>query len=104
MLIASLTARNESTVARWLTGLKAGLSILLLECLVYLSIPGGQMIGMAMARPAVPDIGHEHSYNITKLPSIELKSAPRQRDAKGRFLPRPAEIPVTVLTRAKQVA
>ena len=94
-LIASLTARNESTVARWLTGLKAGLSILLLECLVYLSIPGGQMIGMAMAKPSV-------RVSVESTPSIELKTIPRQRGANGRFLPRPAEVPVVSLTRIRE--
>ena len=95
VLIASLTARNESTVARWLTGLKAGLSILLLECLVYLSIPGGQMIGMAMAKPSV-------MVSVEPTPSIELKAIPRQRGANGRFLPRPAEVPVVSLTRIRE--
>ena len=106
VLLASLTARNESTVARWLTGLKAGLSILLLECLVYLSIPGGQMIGMAMAKPSenLQTNSSEgfHSDTNSYPSAIELKAIGRQRDAKGRFLPRPAEVPVVSLTRIRE--
>ena len=94
VLASLLTQVSAVEAARWETGLKALLSILLLETLVYLSIPGGQMIGMAMARPAVATIDHV-------APSVELKAIPRQRDAKGRFLPRPAEVPVVQLTRLR---
>jgi hypothetical protein len=81
VLAAFVSHINESEAARWVTGLKTLLAIILLESLVYLSISGGQIIGMAMAKPADATEAEERA------------AMPRKRDEKGRFIPRRVELP-----------
>jgi len=50
-LLALAIGGKPDVIARWIGAAKAVLSILLLETLVFLSIPGSQLIGRAMTRP-----------------------------------------------------
>jgi hypothetical protein len=53
VLASMASGTDETTAARWVTGLKALLAIVLLESLVYLSIPGCQMIATVKTRKVV---------------------------------------------------
>lgn len=53
-LVSIASGVDIAAAARWITGLKAALSILLLESLVYLSIPGAQMIARPRAAARKP--------------------------------------------------
>lgn len=76
-LAASVASTDESRAGRWLMGLKVLLAIILLESLVYLSITGGQMIGMAIKAPS--------DALKPGNPSMDGNPSTRPRDSRGRF-------------------
>ena len=65
-------------------GLKALLAIVLLESLVYLSIPGGQMIGLAMRPVTVSQTQSDQPADTIAVDSMPKPA--RARDAKGRYI------------------
>jgi hypothetical protein len=83
VLAASVASTDEFSAGRWVMGLKALLAIILLETLVYLSIPGGQMIGVAM-RPATVGTDSEQPADTIDIDSMPKPTRPR--DARGRYI------------------